>query len=208
MKLTFVADPLFEDIYNEKLLKDLKKRFGSFHHGHANLQVSSEIMGRMIDKMSQKKPRRGEVVMVIPNEQGHLWLHTKAFYPTGVYRLMTGGLELGEKPHRALLREVAEETGFKTTINRCLAVITYILTYQELALPFVSYVFMTRPAQGSPQPNDPTEAITHFQAIPVEALPGVVRKLRSLPDEFADWGIFRAIAHEVTLSVLGDEPAS
>jgi 8-oxo-dGTP pyrophosphatase MutT (NUDIX family) len=156
----------------------------------------------MVNKMKRKKPRRGEVVMVVPNEQGHIWLHTKSFYPQGVYRLMTGGLEPGEAPNEALRREVEEETGFKIKPKRCLAVITYTLSTQEVELPFVSYVFATTPAKGQPQPTDSGEAIEHFQAVPAAALADTARQLRALTGAFADWGIFRAISHEVACTQL------
>ena len=199
-------DPFFVEIYNEKLLKSLEQRFGPTYHHHADLSISTEIMLNMVNKMNRKKPRRGEVVMVVPNEQGHIWLHTKSFYPQGVYRLMTGGLEPGEAPHEALRREVKEETGFKVKIKQCLAVITYLLTVHKVELPFVSYVFVTTPTSGEPQPTDSGEAIAHFQTVPVPALADTARQLRALTGEFADWGIFRAIAHEVACAQLLKDP--
>ncbi len=194
-------DQFFEEIYNQKLLRRIEKRFGVFRQHHVDLTLSSEAMLDMMRKM-RHKPRRGEVVMVIPNKRGHLWLHTKAFYPQGVYRLMTGGLETGEKPDETFLREVAEETGFKATIDRCLAVITYSLTADDGILPFVSYVFMTLPTSGWPQPSDPSEAIAGFRTIPVASLPEVVHNLGSISGPFADWGLFRAVAHEVAYAAL------
>jgi 8-oxo-dGTP pyrophosphatase MutT (NUDIX family) len=195
------SDQFFEKVYNEKVLRRTEKRFGAFQSHHVDLTINSEAMLDMVRKM-RVKPRRGEVVMVIPNEQGQFWLHTKSFYPQGIYRLMTGGLELKEKPDEAFLREVAEETGFKARIDRCLAVITYNLLADEGVLPFASYIFMTTPTQGLPRPTDPKEAITHFQAVPVELLPEVAHHLRSISGPFADWGIFRAVAHEVAYAVL------
>lgn len=191
-----MIDPLFEKVYNEETVHKLSQRFGPFPQRHVELAVSTETMQNMIDKMATK-PRRGEVVMVVPNEQGHIWLHAKAIYPAGVYRLMTGGVELGEAPEQAMLREVEEETGFKTKIDRCLAIITYTLSGNGLTVPFVSYVFLTTPTRGLPWPIDPGEAITEFRAIPVARLTETALKLRSLEGRFADWGIFRAIAHEV-----------
>jgi 8-oxo-dGTP pyrophosphatase MutT (NUDIX family) len=197
-----MTDPIFESIYNESLLRKLEKRFGSFPHHHAELSASTEIMLQMMNKMNTKS-RRGEVVMVVPNRQGHVWIHTKSFYPEGVYRLMTGGLEAGEEPHKALRREVEEETGFKIKIDRCLAVITYSLSGKGETLPFVSYIFLTTPIPGNPHPTDPEEPITEFQAIPVEALADITLQLRSLKNHrFSDWGIFRAIAHQLAWEQL------
>lgn len=194
-------DPYFAEIYNPKILKHLQKEYGQFYQCHLDLPISSTVMLDMTLKMRHKK-RRGEVVMLIPNEQGHFWLHTKSFYPPGVYRLMTGGLDRGEKPTEALGREVFEETGFKVKIERCLAVITYGLQATDVNLPFASYVFLTTPTKGLPQPTDPGEDIAHFQAIPLSGLLQVAQYLRSLSSHFADWGIFRAVAHEVAYEQL------
>src|SRR5512138_2594695 len=97
-------DPFLADVYNPKILKKLERRFGPVLQQHVELSISTGIMLDMVTKISQKKPRRAEVVMVVPDEQGHIWLHTKAFYPQGIYRLMTGGLDPGEAPQRALQR--------------------------------------------------------------------------------------------------------
>lgn len=197
-----LTDPFFNEVYNEKQLKRLEKKFGPFRRYHLDLTVTTQVMLNMMFKMTPKKPRRAEVVMVIPNEQGHLWLHTKDFYPEGVYRLMTGGIDSGEKPDKSLLREVGEETGFAVKIDRCLAVITYTLTAAEGTLPFASYVFLTRPAAGQPHPTDPGERITHFKAVPVAELLTLVQNLRALSGPFQDWGIFRAMAHQVAYEML------
>lgn len=196
-------DPFLSAVYNPKIISNLEQRFGPFHTQHVDLVISTEIMRQMVVKMNQKTtPRRAEVVMVVPNEQGQVWLHTKSFYPQGVYRLMTGGLEAGEAPHHGLRREVVEETGFKVKVQRCLAVVTYTVAAAEGRFPFVSYIFLTTPTQGQPHPTDPKEAITHFQAVTISDLADIARQLRSLSGEFADWGIFRAIPHEVACQQL------
>lgn len=199
-------DPFLADVYNPKILKKLTERFGPVLQPHVELSISTGIMLDMVTKMSLKKPRRAEVVMVVPNEQGHIWLHTKNFYPQGVYRLMTGGLDPGEAPQRALQREVEEETGFKVKAQHCLAIITYTFAAEQVKLPFVSYVFATTPAKGRPHPTDPGEAITGFQAVPAPALIETARRLRSLTGDFADWGVFRAIPHEVAAEQLRQKP--
>ncbi len=201
-----MTDSIFEKIYNEALLEELAERFGSFEQEHIEMTVSTGMMLRMIDKMNNR-PRRGEVVMVVPTDgdggPDHVWVHTKTFYPEGVYRLMTGGLEGDEAPYVAMLREVEEETGFKVKIDRCLAVITYTLFYDGARVPFVSYVFVTSPTQGTPQPVDSSEPISEFQAVPIARLADIARQLRSLTGRYADWGVFRAVAHELVWRQLG-----
>ena len=196
-----ITDPIFEQIYNRSLLQKLEKRFGPFAEQHAELTGSTRVLLEMLHKMKDRG-RRGEVVMVVPNERDQIWLHTKSFYPKGVFRLMTGGVEVGEKPHQAMRRELEEETGFKIKIDRCLAVITYTLRDDNFVLPFVSYLFLTNPSVGLPHPTDPKETITEFQAVAPAELPVVAEQLRSLTGDFADWGGFRAVAHELAWQQL------
>ncbi|MCB0207961.1 MAG: NUDIX hydrolase [Anaerolineae bacterium] len=152
--------------------------------------------------MGKKNPRRGEAVMVIPDTTGRIWLHTKDFYPTGVYRLMTGGMDPGETPEQTLKREAMEETGFAVEIARCLAVVTYKFTNEKSTLPFVSYVFLTQPVNGTPKPTDAGEAIESFQTVTAEALFDMAQQLQHLEGDFADWGRFRAVTHELAARTL------
>jgi 8-oxo-dGTP pyrophosphatase MutT (NUDIX family) len=189
------------------LLKNFRQRYGSVCHYHVEFSVSTEVMLRIMNKMRQN-PRVAEVAMVIPDESGRIWLHTKASYPRGVYRLMTGGLNPGESPHMALRREVREETGFDAQIERCLAVVTYNFVTDGESFPFTSYVFLTRPATGTPLPTDPNEAITNFQAVPANQLFATAQRLRSLNGKFSDWGNFRAVVHEVVGNFLTSKSQS
>jgi 8-oxo-dGTP pyrophosphatase MutT (NUDIX family) len=192
------TDPIFAKVYNPKILHRLEKRYGPFRLYHTEIAVPGDgVLRDMMGKINQKG-RRAEVVMVLPNEQGEIWLHTKDFYPDGVYRLMTGGLEAGEKPDITLRREVFEETGFTVTIDRCLAVITYTFILTDHPVPFASYIFLTQPTSDLPHPTDSGERITHFKACPVAELPLVAQQLQALTGKFADWGLFRAVAHQLT----------
>jgi len=196
-----VTDTHFEKIYNKKILRKLRKQFGPFCEHHVDLTIDTPWMTNLVSKMSEKR-RRGEVVLVIPNKQKQIWLHTKEFYGDDVYRLMTGGLKPGEKPHLACRREMMEETGFKVEVERCLAVVTYSLSTPDTAQPFVSYIFSTKRATGKPNPTDDSEAIAGFRAVPIADLKAVADQLESLEGERADWGTFRAVAHRVAQKQL------
>ena len=71
--------------------------------------------------------RFGEVCMVIRRPDGVLLTAIKTFYPSGAYRLLTGGVKHGEPIEAALLREIEEETGLEVEVRRFLAVIEYQL---------------------------------------------------------------------------------
>lgn len=197
-----MKDPYFKKVYNQKILQNLTKRYGPVLYQHLEMSVSTEVMLNVVKKMDKKSPRRGEAVMVMPNPDGQIWLHTKKFYPEGIYRLMTGGLDPGETAEQALMREALEETGFTTEIDRCLAVVTYDLANGVGQYPFVSFVFMTKPIEGVPTPIDPGETIEDFKPIPVEGLFETAQQLRQLEGKFADWGRFRAVTHELAAQAL------
>ncbi len=186
-------------LFNKNTLKGLHKRFGRFQHYRVEMSVSSKIMLNLLEKMSGKKPRRAEVVMLIPNKHGKIWVHTKESYPQDVYRLMSGGLDMGEVPDQALYREAREETGFNVKIERCLAAITYKFkpVKTNTSVLFTSYLFLTKPMSGAPHPMDEAEAITDFQTVSVKKLRAIAKQLRSLKGDYLDWGNFRAVAHDI-----------
>jgi 8-oxo-dGTP pyrophosphatase MutT (NUDIX family) len=197
-----MADKLYAKTYNKKILAQLANDYGSFEEHHVEVSANAGAMMRMHLGFRRKKSRRGEVIMVIPDGNGRIWLHAKSFYPDGVYRLLTGGLKRGEPAPAALKREAYEETGFQVEIERFLAVITYNLTNPDGNIPFVSYVFLTTPGNGQPQPTDPDEDISGFMA----ATPGEIGKishlLTAIEGDFSEWGVFRAIGHRVVADTL------
>ena len=55
--------------------------------------------------------RTAEVVLIVPRPDDCVLVHTKEFYPSGIWRLPTGGIQRSETIERALRREAVEETG-------------------------------------------------------------------------------------------------
>ena len=197
-----MKDRYFKKVYSKKIIRKLAKRHGSILYHHVNISASTAVMLNLMRKMDRKHPRRGEAVMVMPNLAGRVWLHSKTFYPTGVYRLMSGGMHVDESAEKTLKREALEETGFSVKIARCLAVVTYKFSNGKASYPFVSYVFLTNAVEGIPTSTDPDESIEDFQAVPVEALFDIARQLRQLKGDFADWGNFRAVTHDLAAKAL------
>jgi 8-oxo-dGTP pyrophosphatase MutT (NUDIX family) len=199
-----MEDKLFAKTYNKAVLAALVQKYGSFEEHHAEVIVTTGPLMRMVHSFISKKNRRGEVIMVVPDGNGRIWLHAKSFYPDGVYRLLTGGLKPNESPQSALKREVYEETGFKVKVDCCLAVITYNLVSPEGTVPFVSYVFLTSPGSGQPQPTDPGEDISGFLAATPKEIGTTGQQLTEISGEFREWGVFRAIGHHMVANALAE----
>ena len=77
--------------------------------------------------LGHAKGRRGEVIMAIRHEDGRIWMHTKVFYPAGIYRLPSGGIEAREMALDAARREVWEEAGLCAEPLQCVGILRYLL---------------------------------------------------------------------------------
>ncbi len=153
-----------------------------------------------------------EVCLVLQRPGGRFLTLTKAFYPPGVYRLPTGGIERGESLTDALWRETWEETGLEAKILRYLAHLTYLHNEGRL---FHSHVFLLA-AEGTPVPQEPLEQISGFHEASTQELLAMAHRLEHLPEEFsrelnaawADWGRFRAVVHRVVAQALSSPQTS
>lgn len=164
--------------------------------------------------VSQTNDRDAEVCMVIRRPGGRILTFTKSFYPAGLYRLFTGGVERGEAILDALLRETHEETGLVVTIRRFLAVVTFSAedTPPDAASPvrYAAFAFLLDAPAGMPAVSDPDEPIIGYREIAATELPAIARRLESLPDDYSpdldcswrDWGRLRAAVHRAVAGLL------
>ena len=157
------------------------------------------------------RDRFGEVCMVIQRPNGKVITFRKGFYPQGILRLLTGGINHGEPIEAALLREVDEETGLEVTIERFLAVIVYRMPQDPPDhAAFVTFAFLLAERGGLLACYDPAEQIETFgEATPAELLE-IAGTLHNLDSAFSNhirgnwrsWGLQRAIVHQVVGELL------
>src|SRR5512143_296595 len=146
--------------------------------------------------------RRGEVVFAIRDRAGAILLHTKSFYPAGIYRLPGGGIDWNESVDAALLREIREETALDAHISRFVALIQYDIAGERASFP--TYLFLLDAADTSgAHPDDPGEPIAAFRRVSAAGLRDAAQALRDLPPDWRVWGAFRAAAHDVLAGALG-----
>jgi ADP-ribose pyrophosphatase YjhB (NUDIX family) len=172
--------------------------------------------------------RYGEVCMVVRRPNGKLITAKKTFYPTGAFRLLTGGVDHGEPIATALWREVAEETGLDVVVRRFVAVIEYQLqgmgdggwgmgsrSPTPHPLPpnpshLATFAFLLDEIGGTLHAQDAHERIEAFRELAVADLPALAETLDQVPDTYddeiegswRDWGRFRAVAHRVIYAAL------
>jgi len=184
-------------------IEALVRQFGEPRRQTCTMEISHETFNSWLRKISTGPVScRGEVIMVIVRPNGNVLLHTKEFYPPGVYRLPSGRVLWQEKVQETLRREVREETSLDVRVERFLGLIEYEFRCQGSTLLFVSYIFRLEELGGELCCLDDGEAITGFREASVEELPTVAAHLEQLEPEWQDWGNFRAIAHNMVREML------
>ena len=193
------------DVIDEKEVAELARQYGPLQRRYYVLEMGEQLF---TDLWEACHNRRGEVALFILRPSGNLILHTKEFYPEGIYRVPTGGIEWREDVVTAVHREAREETGLTVAIERCLGVLEYEFRYRGETLPFVSYVFLLRENGGQLCPQDKDERITSLREVPLTELEAVAQNLRAIEADWSDWGHYRAIAHSFAADCLSGDCAA
>jgi ADP-ribose pyrophosphatase YjhB (NUDIX family) len=181
----------------------LARRFGEPQRQTCTMDVTQATYDAWTRKITTGPVAcRGEVIMVIVRPNGNVLLHTKDFYPSGVYRLLTGRVLWPEDVEQTLHREVREETSLEVSVERFLGLIDYAFQWNDQALPFVSYVFELHEIGGELHCIDTDEGITEFREATVNELSQVAGQLEQLEPRWQDWGTFRAVAHYMVQTLL------
>ena len=183
-----------QSLVDEAELTALAARYGNPVRWSRVLEIPPRMFG---EREKALKKRRGETVLAIPRPGRRVLLHTKTFYPAGAYRLLSGGIEIGEGVEEGARREIREETGFSVQLSRFLGVVEYEFRDESHTAPWVSYLFLTEETGDLPQAIDSGEGIADFREIEWGGLVQVAEELERLPGEWNAWGRFRAIPHRL-----------
>jgi 8-oxo-dGTP pyrophosphatase MutT (NUDIX family) len=149
-----------------------------------------------------RRKRSAEVVLALRRLNGLFLVHTKAFYPPGTYRLLSGGIKAGEDLEVAVRREAFEETGLAIAIERFLAIAHYRFAFQGQESPFTSYLLLVAEMSGALQCNDRDEAISGYAEVTLDQVNALADDLEALSADWRDWGRFRAIGHRLVVEAL------
>jgi 8-oxo-dGTP pyrophosphatase MutT (NUDIX family) len=190
-------------LIDEGEVAQLLADYGPGQRREAILDISTATFDDWRDKIGNPSTRRGEGVLCIQRPDGKILLHTKRFYPLGIYRLPTGGVNPGETVLAGAARETKEETGLEISVERFLGTVEYEFRNRQRRFFYVSYVFVLRSDNSPPQVHDPNEAITDFRYVPPAEIPNIAAQLREISGHWGDWGRFRALPHEVVADGLG-----
>lgn len=158
--------------------------------------VTVDVDARL-ERLGHGHGREAEVIFVVRRAPDELLLVNKAVYPGETYRLPTGGVEAGETPRQAAIREIYEETGYEVADAGLLGVVDYALHRPDAEdAPFVSYVFVADVDQAQAPHAAHAGEVDGYRWQPVTALGETAGALRQLPGDWAGWGRFRAVSYE------------
>ena len=162
------------------------------------LDVEKEYFEKWRRLLVEKNERRGEVALFIENDASEFLLHTKPFYPQGIYRVPTGGIHKDESVLSAMNRELLEETGFQPVSYQFHSLLIYDFRHDGDNICFPSYAFHITPDGSMPIVSDENEQISGFSWASLTSLHDVVKLLFALRgSEWEDWGKMRAAPHEI-----------
>lgn len=153
-------------------------------------------------RLYRSRDRRGEVVLAIERPGRCVLLHSKGWYEPGVYRLLSGGIDLDEAVETTLARELEEETGLSLGITHFLGVLDCHIVYNLRTVSFVSYVFHLSRTEGVLRLPHTAEDISEFRDVPIANLPSVAEDLRHVPPPRTGWGRWRAVAHDFVYEMV------
>lgn len=194
--------PQLSDLIDEVEVAWLMSRYGPSRRLHVSIAMAETEFTYWWQKLVEQCNRRGEVVLAIQRADGNVLVHTKSFYPAGLYRLLTGGVFPWEKVLFGARREAKEETGFDIRIARMAGIVTYHFYNGGRYMPFVSYVLLARSDEARPTAADTAERISGFRFVPPAQLRYIAQTLRQLSGHLAGWGAFRALPHELVADAL------
>lgn len=136
--------------------------------------------------------RRGEVAFFLQRKNGRFVLVRTSFYPQGLYRVPTGGIQFGESVEHALFREIKEELGVEVEVKEFLGVAEHNISYEnEKTLNFCSFVFWLNEVSGELIHDATQNEISGYIEADKEKICEVSDFLKNMNGKWKDWSSFR-----------------
>jgi ADP-ribose pyrophosphatase YjhB (NUDIX family) len=151
-------------------IENMEKRYGK--PAFLNTEISMSPAELEIVRNSQKDGRAHDITLFIFND-GKLLFNAKHFYPEGLFRAPSGGVNRDETIELGAKREAYEETGVEIELKRYLARIDVRFFNRENKneqIDWTSYVFSAKFVSGEIAPQD-TDEIREAKWIKPDEIP-------------------------------------
>lgn len=130
--------------------------------------------------------REGYALFACIDERGLLAIGSKTrWYPKGIFRLAGGGIQKGEDPQTAALREFEEEFSLKLTKNELLPLVEIVIKAETHEGRFVEsfYIFTGRIESSKVIANDDLDAIEYVEKNEFDAINNRLKDIDDIPDK-------------------------
>lgn len=129
----------------EDMIAEMAGRYGSPHERKYRFEVTSKEFQRI--RSSQKHGRDHDVTLYV-RKGDQLVVIAKPFYPPGIYRAPSGGLNPGESFEDGIGREIAEEIGCEIELEKFLLRTEVDFVHSSDNIRWRSFVFTARYVRG------------------------------------------------------------
>lgn len=211
-----IPQPTYRDSVDQAEIVLLQAQWGTLPFERQRLVVDHPFLTGGHQQLVSDG-RRAEICYIMHRgdaTEGVL-LHIKTFYPSGAYRLPTGGIHQGEQVMQTLMREIEEETGLtvgtgadQVQVQRCLGIVSYEMLHRSLgqSFAFATYHFLVQmPQDGVIAPRDASEQIGGWEWCKPHELAAVAEFLEQVGQQnpvWGDWGRFRALSHRFVANLI------
>jgi ADP-ribose pyrophosphatase YjhB (NUDIX family) len=135
-------------------LQSIRAEYGTPVHRSARFEMIEDEFEWL--KRSQKYGRSHDVTMFIRYNDKFI-VNAKHFYPSGLYRAPSGGINPGETIETGARREAREETGCEIELREFLLEIEVQFYRESESIDWISYVFLCDYISGDLEPQDTRE---------------------------------------------------
>jgi len=187
--------------FNEKEFEDICSIF------HTNPRVEEKTIyvgSSFFNKMETavQNDRRGEVVFCVIRPNGKIITVRSSDYPSGIYRIPTGGIGYNEDIAAAVYRETKEELGLDVEVLNFAGVIKIRLEYDREHVMFYSYLFILKETGGNILVDASDDEVSEVMEVDMDGLEKVSDSLAEIPGKWNDWGKFRHVTTNAVYKYL------
>lgn len=138
----------------DNVIQAMVDRYGEPEMADFEIESSDEEVARI--KSSQKNGRDHDVT-VYAFKDDHVIVIAKPFYPPGMYRAPSGGIDPGEDFELGAKREMREETGCEIELQKFLLMTKVAFVSESDRVDWRSFVFQARYVSGDFEFTDTNE---------------------------------------------------
>jgi 8-oxo-dGTP pyrophosphatase MutT (NUDIX family) len=144
-----------------------------------NFTQSMSLSDIEVVKNSMKNGRSHDITLYIRKDNKYIFI-AKHFYPEGLYRAPSGGVNPDEDFRDGALREAYEETGVNVELEKYILRINVLFKSDNYSIDWTSHIFTARYLSGEISPLD-TDEIREARLVHESEFPVLIDIMKKSP---------------------------